>query len=597
QYYSEILNFDDPDWKEWQPYAAQQSDRRVSLPDNKPHHYYLFATQVRDTAGAVSVGLGYQVEVGHVKIFEGITHPDVEISEPFLGSWSGSEVDFEVAGGQQLNFSWTANANAYNGTIISYRHGWDLVSIEDPADPGWAVPPGRSKQNLFAEEKAFADGLHTFTVVVTDDANQQRVMSVRLRVVPFVAPENQLDIMVLDQVVDDDVQNWPDQSGEPRNDQVYRNAWWHFLADGVGGVAGIDWERDWVDHVRGVKYSDVVNYKVLLCYAKANGGQRMFEDFRAVNDNDQFVWLTPYQQRGGNLFLVGGSSMESFLENKANYMIPIVFKTREERLTVNGQSFVVGFGTRKMPDETIVQRGPNMYPYATAGIAALDWTSPNTKYIYNRPSVARFDRNVDCVGLKGLVLDSDFKSNHLIGPGVVADTILTEPAIDWHDVVDAAADTMRLFHLTFPFRVDEFVDGNVSSRATPIIQQECENGPGGMCIEPMFSGLSRFDYIRNYNWEHGDTDWPYSRYTANELDGGCGSLALTSYSDGVQVVERGSALTNGQTFGYFSYKTSLDKPTQTADVYWGFDPYRFDHAESRKAIRWVLQYFGLQINQ
>lgn len=598
QYYSEILNFDDPAWQEWIPYASQQGDRRVSLPDNKPRHYYLFATQVRDTAGAVSVGLGYQVEVGHVRIVEGNTYPDVEISEPFLGSFHGSEQDFEVAGGQPLNFSWTANANSYNGNIVSYRHGWDLVSIDDPSDPGWAVPPGRSQQNLFAAEKAFPDGLHTFTVVVTDDSNQQRVMTVRLRVVPFVAPENQLNIMVVDQVVDNNVQNWPDQSGAPRNDEVYRNSWWHFLADGAGGVAGIDWDRDWVNHTKNVTYSDVVNYKVLLCYAKSNDSQQMFTQFRASGGIDKFVWLAPYQQRGGNLFLVGGSSMESFLEGVPNYMVPIVFKTREERLTVNGQPFVVGFGTREMPDGTKIDRGPNMYPYATAGIAALDWTSPNTKYIYNRTQVARFDRNVDCVGLKGLVLDEAFKSNHLIGPGVVADTIMTEPVIDWHDVVDAAADTMRLFHLTFPFRVDEFVDANISSRGTPIIQQECENGPGGLCIEPMFTGLARYDYIRNYNWERGETDWPYSRYTANELDGGCGALALTNYDDGtLEGLARGSALTNGQTFGYFSYKTSLDKPNQTADVYWGFDPYRFDHAESRKAIRWVLQYFGLQINQ
>ncbi len=39
-----------------------------------------------------------------------------------------------------------------------------------------------------------------------------------------------------------------------------------------------------------------------------------------------------------------------------------------------------------------------------------------------------------------------------------------------------------------------------------------------------------------------------------------------------------------------------DKPVQRADVYWGFDPYRFDNEGTKKAIRWVLEYFGLTIN-
>ena len=28
--------------------------------------------------------------------------------------------------------------------------------------------------------------------------------------------------------------------------------------------------------------------------------------------------------------------------------------------------------------------------------------------------------------------------------------------------------------------------------------------------------------------------------------------------------------------------------SQQADVYWGFDPYRFDQTNSQAAIRWVL---------
>ena len=598
-HYEEVLSLDDPEWSDWQDVPVVQDDIRVQFVDLPSGEYFFFSVQFMDQDGAVSDPWGYQIGTAHVKILDHNYPLTVTLMETFLGTTPSSEFTSEIAGGQPLNFSWTAGASGYNGEIVSYRHGWDLVSSDDPNDPGWAVPPGVSEQNLYASERVFQEGNHSFTLRVEDGFQNVRLMVWNLRVVPFVSRDFQHEIMVLDQVVDHLVQNWPDQSGAPRNDESYRNPWWHFLADGSGGVANINWERDWFDHSDQINYSDVVKYKVVLCYAQFNDGaeaHQMFRQFRAVNDVDRFVWLTPYQQRGGNLFLVGGGSMESFIEGKPNYMVPTIFDTTEETLVVDGQSYEVGFGTKELPNGISVQRGPLMYPYATAGISALDWTSPNTKTIYNRPHVARFDRTADCVGLKGVVLDEAFKNWHLIGPGVVADTIFTEPEIDWHDVVDAAADTMRLFHLTFPFRNDEFVDANISSRTTPIIPQDCPYAPvspGGMCIEPMFRGISRFDYIRQYRWERGETDWPSSRYDDFTLEDGCGPLALTSYEG----LPNRSVRTNGQTYGYLSYKVVEDKPVHKADVYWGFDPYRFDHNESRKAIRWVLQYFGLTINQ
>lgn len=593
-HYDEIINFDDPEWSPWVPYANLDVDRQVAFPNELENEYFLFAVQVQDTAGAVSVGLGYQVEVAHVKVLADFFQPAVQLNELFLGPTVSLNEESEIAGGQPLNFGWTASAADYNGKIVSYRHGWDLVSVDDPNDPGWAVPPGLSEQNLFATERSFEEGVHTFTLRVEDDSQQTRIVNWVLRVVPFVAPEFQQPLLVLDQVGDHNVGNWPDQSGRPRNDEAFRNAWWHFLADGAGGVTDISWERDWREHTADVKYSDIVGYKVVLCYAESNDfAQRMFRDFRPIGNADKFVWLTPYQQRGGNMFLVGQSSMESFLEGLSNYMVPMIFNTREENFSIDGRVFLVGFGTKELPDGTEIQRGPLMYPYATAGIAALDWTSPNSKTIYNRTEVVRFDRTADCNGLKGLVLDDDFRSYHGVGPGVIADTIWTNPEIDWHDYVDAGADTMRLFHNSFPFRRDEFVDGNASTRSTPLLPQECEDGPNGMCIQPMFRGIARFDFIREYRWARGETDWPFSRYNEIELEDGCGPMGLTSY----QGVAQSSARTNGRTFGYFSYKVVQDKPTQKADVYWGFDPYRFDQEESRKAIRWVLQYFGLGINQ
>lgn len=599
QHYHEVLSYEDPRWSVWLPYLPDEEDRYVSIPNQTVNQYYLFATQVQDTAGAVSVGFGYQAEVANVVVRNNVYRPDFVVSDPYLGLKSQSEWSSDIAGGQPLNFSWTATADPYNGNIISMRHGWDVVDVNDPNDPGWAVPPGLSEQNRRADERSFNEGLHTFVLRVEDDSNQVRVMKWTLRVIPFVAREFQLPLMVLDQIFDRNSNAWPSRDNRPLNDQLYRNAFWHFLAEGAGGVADINWARDWKDHSALVRYEDIVAYKAVLCYARA-GTQSVLNEFRPSGRTEKYVWLTPYQQQGGNLMLVGASSMESFLE-VATYMTPLVFNTREDpSYTIFGRSYVAGFGTLTLPDGTIVQRGPRMYPYATAGIAALDWTSPTSKNIYGRANPTNVDRNRLCAGLKGLVLAPEFKSNHLIGPGVIPDTMFTDPEIDWRDPAAAAVDTLNLLdQQAYAFDNDEFVDANISPRTTPIIPQPCageeyenSNVPNGLCIEPMFTGIARIDWMREEQRSRGRIDWPQSRYDARELDAGCGPLALTEYEG-----QLSSARTNGRVFGYLSYKSVPTKQYKVADVYWGFDPYRFDHAGAKKAIRWALQYFGLQINQ
>ncbi len=593
RHYAEILSFDDPDWSPWAPYKPLEEDRKVSFPKQEPEKYFLFAVQVQDTAGAVSVGFGYQREVGHVRVKADFYLPEVTVNEVFLGEGSQTR---EVAAGRPLNFSWRADASSYEGKIVSYRHGWDLADLNDPADPGWAVPPGLSPQNLFDKERSFQEGLHIFYLRVEDDSGQIKEFKRNIVVIPFVDPEFQRPLLIVDQVHDHLVQNWPDQGGNPRNDEVYRNAYWRFLDDVSGGVSGIEWSKDWHDHTDLTSYSDVVNYKAVLCYAQANDNQLMFKQFRpTTSGSDQFVWLAPYQERGGNLFLVGGSSMESFLENKGNYALPVVFDTREVTLFVGTLELSTGFGQRRMPNGDYVYRGPLMYPYATAGISALDWTSPSSKYIYGRQITVPRDRSVACVGLKGVALDPDFKAHLGIGPGVIPDTMWTDPEIDWQDARAVAGDSIQLATLSFPFTNDEFVNGNISPRTTPILEQQCDwpDAPGGLCIEPMFRGIARFDWLRELKWRRGDPDWPFSAYEAQDLDALCGSMALTNFGD----LSRSSGRTNGQTFGFFSYKMVQDKPSQKADVFWGFDPYRFDPEGSKKAIRWVLSYFGLSINQ
>jgi hypothetical protein len=173
---AEVLDFDDPAWSPWRSFGLTEDERYVTFSHLPDREYFLFAVQVRDTAGAVSLGMGYQREVANVRVVKNSFFPDVTLTEPNLGTADFAEEYSEIESNQPVNFSWTASAADYNGVIVSYRHGWDLLDPDDPHDLGWSVPPGLSSQNYFAAETAFYEGFHTFYLRVEDDAQQVRLL-------------------------------------------------------------------------------------------------------------------------------------------------------------------------------------------------------------------------------------------------------------------------------------------------------------------------------------------------------------------------------------------------------------------------------------
>lgn len=589
EYRDELIDFYDPRWSEWIEYSDKPEERLTQFANLVDQETWLFAVQVQDTAGAVSIGKNYQREVANFKVSSTSYVPTVTLDEVYLGRAVNNSPKDQLAAGQPLNFSWSANASSYAGNIVSYQHGWNVGDTGVVTDPGWAIGPGLSEQNRYAEERSFSSGgLNYFYLKVVDDSGTEVLYKWTLDVIPFVAYDDQLPLLVIDQVIDDNSGAWTDQQGIARDHSDYRNAYWNFLDD---QVADFNWTDHFVeqDESLQLEYADIVHYRALLVYAYHHQDQYYLGNFRPVADIDRFVSLTPYQRQGGNLFLVGARSLDSLLENKGNYWTPIVFDTREAMV----DGYFTSFGTKELPDGTEVDRGPLMYHYETAGIAALDWSATGNKYIYGRDTKAGQDRKPECVGIKRLYLDPAFKSQHLIGPGVLADTIATNPIIDWRDDIARQDGTLSLTSSRFVWTEDEFVDANISgTRLTPVIRQECENAPNNLCVEPMYRGISRFDWLREIRWSEGEASWPLSEYEAGELrEDICGFFALAS----LDTLELSTARTNGRTFGWMSYKMVEDKESGKPDVYWGFDPYRFDEEDTQDAILWVLEYFGLDL--
>ncbi len=593
QYVDELVSFDDPQWSDWIDLnTGTEEPKRLTMPILPEGGFYICAVQVLDADGTVSMDRTYNQSVANFHVSEQF-RPVILVFELFLGSFNNTWQS-ELASGQPLNFQLQASAAEYGGSIESFRYGWDVIDPDDPNDPGWAIPAGQAEETIVVPERVFTEGLHSLLVQAVDSYGFDHHYFGYLNVIPFVSIENQLPLLFVDQVVDHMSNRWPSEDNSVAYDhEDFRNEYWDFLA-AAEGVADYNPQRDRRDHTQQVQYSEIVNYRSVLVTARFHTQQTMFNQFRAENGQDKYVWLGPYQAQGGNLFLVGDRSMESFLEPQ-NYMTPLIFDTSEEFFQMNNETYIVGFGLLVRPDGSSINRGATMYPYLTAGLSLLDWSVPVNKHVYGRMLPAHYDRRAECSGMKAMVLAEDFRSHHQINSLVIGDTLQTNRDIDWRDGNYNEPDT--LLSNEFPFTGDEFIDENITSRPTFWQRQDCADGYDGYCVEPMFQGVSRFDYKRKVHWDAGDTDWPSNYYSDSELEEICGAMALTSLETPEGPIPNGTALTNDLTYGYLSYKNVADKPSGKADAYWGFDPYRFDPVESKKAVRWVLGYFGLPMNQ
>lgn len=346
-----LVSFDDSLWTDWIRYNTNDETRRISLPGqpmrdaNNRIIYYVFAIQGQDTAGAVSIGRAYGYQVGNVRIGDGLA-PLLRLLETYLGEFEGigtnQQRTLDIAAGQELNFSWTADASGYAGTIETYRYGWDVTDVNDPNDPNWAVLPGNSSQHRRSPPVSFASGVHSLVVEVKDNSQQWSRWTITLNVVPVPDPDQQLPLLLIDDAADKTSNGWqsnPQGPGGPRaldNDQ-FRDAFWREVLDAPpGDVQGYSDQFNTIDgEDQPLEYRDVVEYRSLVWVSRFVGGTnsvigRSFrpDHERSTGDIDKYVWLAPYQQAVGNVLLVGEQAMVNFLA-EATYEVPIVFQSRE----------------------------------------------------------------------------------------------------------------------------------------------------------------------------------------------------------------------------------------------------------------------------
>jgi hypothetical protein len=310
--------------------------------------------------------------------------------------------------------------------------------------------------------------------------------------------------------------------------------------------------------------------------------------FRATTyASDPYNWLGSYQAFAGNLFYCATRGMDNYLQQiTGGYALPIVFESHEGDVNGLEGSVRVGFGTRTLPDGTVIDVGPTRYPYATWGISVVDQMSPPSSYpLYGEtPAIFVADaRRASCAAMKRLVLDPSFGNRHMPAGLAFPETIGADANIEWRDLQPAYYNNLLI---TYGWGSEEFYDQVIADRNTPWYSTLCAEGPDGRCVEPMFRAQARFDWIRQKHLAaNPDDPWPVGYYDS-PMHRYCGRSGLKP--------GQWSAVTNNTVVGIVSHKFRAQKPSGRGDVAWGFDPYRFDHQDMTAAVRWVLiEHFGL----
>jgi hypothetical protein len=589
QHAEQLISLQDSAWSDWLPYPLDPTERRIvvdKLPRLEPGGeivVYLLVLQVRDEAMATSAEMTYAINVQNFYIGENLS-PLLVVEEDHLGHRDATGVIWcspnDIAPRQEVSFRWDASADHYGGSIVSYRYGWDLQDPDNPDDPAWSLAPGLGSQHTHSAARSFDAGTHTLYIETRDNSDQLTRLCWVLEVVPVPPPESQQQLLLVDDVLDHLSQGWASAAGVSYDNDWFRDRFWEETLGGAGGVQNWSTDLHLIDtEDRDLTLRDIVGYRVVLYTSR----WAITSQVRRSFPPEAFNWLAAYQESVGNVFMVGSRVLSQFLADD-QWMLPWIFTSTEPPYISGWFSYLLSFGARTMVDGTVVNLGKVTYPYEIAGLSALDHFVPTyTMYgIVDGTGSGSLARSYSCAGLKALLLDQTFRDHHLTG-GLLPDTIRTDTAIDWADQVPQYRNHLEPWIMIN----DEFYDANITSRPTPWQPQECDGQP---CVEPMFRAYTRFDYVMDEHRAMGDDDWPQGTLSGADVSRRCGYHALDPLTGRTRIT--------GKPVAFISHKHEALTPSHRGDVYWGFDPYRFDHEAMSAAIRWVLgEHFGLLMQQ
>jgi hypothetical protein len=216
---------------------------------------YVFGVRAVDVAGAVEPFVE-QLRAGGapgnamlLRATQAGGFPILDLIEPTLGHITGSGVfteRFEVPVGQELDFTWTANAEAYGGVIDGFNYGWNIPDIErDGPGSGWV---GWTRVNRNLQRIVFnKPGINVVYVKCRDTSGVESVAVLILNVIEFTFSK---ELLIIDDFKDvfwpTDSQHdgywtkWINESGRFDAEYLGNRNNWYLESFGAGDAQFID---------------------------------------------------------------------------------------------------------------------------------------------------------------------------------------------------------------------------------------------------------------------------------------------------------------------------------------------------------------------
>jgi len=230
-----------PEWSPWISYTAPH-DSGTSWRADPPMDFgdYVFAVQVKDEAGAVSPVFTLNRNARRINVSARLTGPVLTLKSRYIppvvnSGPQPSRISVSFPAAFPIQFTWSADASSYGGTVGGYRYGWDVEDLNNDADwevlltpfvGTWAASPTR----------LFSGGTHRFTVEVVDNSGFKSRAEVVVNFVPFTMERGVL-------LVDDWIENsagFSYTNGATPSDDEHDAFWADMLRDVDGFDAAAD---------------------------------------------------------------------------------------------------------------------------------------------------------------------------------------------------------------------------------------------------------------------------------------------------------------------------------------------------------------------
>jgi hypothetical protein len=286
-----------------------------------PGNQYVFGVRAKDVANAVEPFLNFARNVFRFQSLPDAGTPELTVCEPSLGCFTFEGTgqrpeEVQVPVGGRLRFSWSADAEAYGGTIDGFSWGLDIpdLSLDGPGS-GWSGW-GKS-ENIPAPIIFNVPSTHVFYVRVRDSSGTISIGSIILHIVDFALDRDVLFV--------DDFKN--DSSSYSRSDDATTDAFYKQLFDDSGrfpATSSVD--SLWTYNAGGP--NDVGNlpplppeldflgrFRLIVWYANLGyGGQSAL--FQVTSYKNRH--LGAYLSAGGKLWVIGEQTCAAMMRGQTS---------------------------------------------------------------------------------------------------------------------------------------------------------------------------------------------------------------------------------------------------------------------------------------